>query len=152
VTRTAATLGLTAGVAAILLAALTGAAGDLVLALATPPPVVRAFLVGIAIVTALWLLGRSLRRIDDAGAIAAGGSGTTSTAELGAMLRGIRLVFLAAAALAVAIGWLVGHPLPIVIGLVIAGVDLAETSFLLLVAAGRRHEERAEEARIEGPR
>ena len=54
------------------------------------------------------------------------------------MLRGIRLVFLAAAALAAAIGWLVGHPLPIVIGLVIAGVDLAETSFLLLVAAGRR--------------
>ena len=57
-TRRAATLGLAAGVAAILLAALTGAASELVLALATPPPLVRAFLVGIAIVTALWLLGR----------------------------------------------------------------------------------------------
>jgi hypothetical protein len=54
------------------------------------------------------------------------------------MVRGIRFVFLAAAAFAAAAGWLVGNPLPIVIGLVIAGVDLAETSFLLLVALGRR--------------
>jgi hypothetical protein len=53
------------------------------------------------------------------------------------MVRGIRFVFLAAAAFSAGIGWLVGHPLPIVIALVIAGVDVAETSFLLLVAAGR---------------
>ena len=54
------------------------------------------------------------------------------------MVRGIRLVFLAVAALAAALGWILGHPLPIVIALIIAGVDVIETSFLLLVVRTRR--------------
>ena len=37
-----------------------------------------------------------------------------------------------------AAGWLLGHPLPLVVALVIAGVDILETSFLLLVVAFRR--------------
>jgi hypothetical protein len=42
-------------------------------------------------------------------------------------------VFLAVAAFAAAAGWALGHPLPLVVALVIAGVDVLETSFLLLV-------------------
>jgi len=49
------------------------------------------------------------------------------------MIRGVRLVFLAVAALAAGAGWILGHPLPLVVALVIAGVDVLETSFLLLV-------------------
>jgi len=49
------------------------------------------------------------------------------------MVRGVRLAFLAVAAFAAAAGWVIGHPLPIVVALVIAGVDVVETSFLLLV-------------------
>jgi hypothetical protein len=54
------------------------------------------------------------------------------------MVRGVRLVFLAAAALTAAAGWILGEALPLVIALVIAGVDVVETSFLLLVATARR--------------
>jgi hypothetical protein len=35
--------------------------------------------------------------------------------------------------LATGVGWLLGHPLPLVVAAVIAGIDLIETSFLLLV-------------------
>ena len=49
------------------------------------------------------------------------------------MVRGIRLAFLALAALAVAAGWLLAHPLPFVVALIIAGIDVIETSFLLIV-------------------
>jgi hypothetical protein len=53
------------------------------------------------------------------------------------MIRGVRLVFLAVAAFAAASGWLLGHPLPLVVALVIAGVDVLETSFLLIVVGLR---------------
>ena len=53
------------------------------------------------------------------------------------MIRGIRLVFLALAAAAAGAGWVMGHPLPIVVALVIAGMDVIETSFLLLVVRRR---------------
>jgi hypothetical protein len=53
------------------------------------------------------------------------------------MIRGVRLVFLAVAAFAAGASWLVGHPLRIVVALVIAGVDVLETSFLLLVVTIR---------------
>ena len=42
------------------------------------------------------------------------------------------------AALSAAAGWLLGHPLPFVVALVIAGVDILETTFLLFVIAVRR--------------
>ena len=47
-------------------------------------------------------------------------------------------MFLAAASFTAAAGWLLGEPLPLVIALVIAGVDVVETSFLLLVATRRQ--------------
>ena len=42
------------------------------------------------------------------------------------------------AAFAAAAGWILGSPLPLVLALVIAGVDVVETSFLLLVVGMRR--------------
>jgi hypothetical protein len=50
----------------------------------------------------------------------------------------VRLAFLAVAAFAAAAGWALGHPLPLVIAAVIAGIDVIETSILLVVVAGRR--------------
>jgi hypothetical protein len=96
-------------------------------ALVAPPPILRAALVGVAIVVGGALLVGGLRRVE--GAPADG----LCLPDLRRMLRGIRLVFLAVAAFAAAAGWLIGHPLPIVIALVIAGVDVIETSLLLLV-------------------
>jgi hypothetical protein len=53
------------------------------------------------------------------------------------MIRGVRLVFLAVAAFAAAAGWLLAHPLPLVVATVIAAIDVIETSFLLLVVTVR---------------
>ncbi len=112
-------------------------------ALATPPALIRAALVAGAVVLGLWLLVEAMRRLDasrgHASDPASGApSGEISTRDLAGLVRGIRLVFLAVAAFAAAIGWLVGHPLPFIVALVIAGVDILETSFLLLVVALRR--------------
>jgi hypothetical protein len=54
------------------------------------------------------------------------------------MVRGVRLVFLALAAAAAGIGWALGDALPLVVAMVIAGIDVVETSFLLLVVGSRR--------------
>jgi hypothetical protein len=116
------------------LAAGTAAGWDagLVQAIATPPAILRAALVGLAMVTGFALLGRAVTRLsaaDPAGA---------RERDLVSLTRGVRLAFLAVAAFSAAGGWALGHPLPIVIALVIAGVDVLETSFLLLVIATRR--------------
>ena len=124
-------------------------------ALATPPALIRAGLVAGAVVLGLWLLAEAMLRLrasrgrppepasesapDPASSAAADPpSGELSTRDLAGLVRGIRLVFLAVAAFAAAIGWLVGHPLPFIVALVIAGVDILETSFLLLVVALRK--------------
>ncbi|MGH2466623.1 MAG: hypothetical protein ACRDGL_02685, partial [Candidatus Limnocylindrales bacterium] len=102
-------LGTTTGLAALIVA---------------PPPFVR-FLLGLAaLLTGLVLVLRAGERLG-------------SDPEPRSMIRGVRLVFLAVAAFAAAAGWFIGSPLPVVAGLVIAGVDVAETSFLMLVTAGR---------------
>jgi hypothetical protein len=134
--RGSATVALGIGVVAVVAAAASGAAADALADLATPPALIRAFLVALAVVATGWLLRLALLRMEEARTVV-GADAVMTTTQLGAMVRGIRFVFLAAAAFSAAIGWLVGHPLPIVIGLVIAGVDLAETSFLPLVASGR---------------
>jgi hypothetical protein len=64
-------------------------------------------------------------------------AGTLSGRDLAALVRGVRFVFLAVAAFSAGAGWLLGHPLPFVIALVIAGVDVLETSLLLLVVTIR---------------
>jgi hypothetical protein len=136
--RLAMALVLLAGLAAIAVAMLTELVPDLLWTIAAPPPVVRAVLAGGAIVLAGRLLMSAVRRIHGSMQRDATTDGTRITdAHLGAMVRGVRLVFLSAASLTAAAGWLLAEPLPLVIALVIAGVDVVETSFLLLVASRR---------------
>ncbi len=123
------------GTFALLGGTLLGWNGELLAIVATPPPVVRAVLVAVAVVAALWCLVQAVRRLEAGREL--GGNDLTGT-DLAAMVRGVRFVFLAVAALSAAAGWLVGHPLPFIVALVIAGVDILETTFLLLVVAIRR--------------
>ena len=109
----------------------------------TPPSAIRAALIGLAVAVAMVLLIGALERLgaadDEADGLATGRRGGRGAdgRDIGRMIRGVRLVFLAVAALAAASGWLLGHPLPLVVALVIAGVDVLETSFLLLVVGLR---------------
>jgi hypothetical protein len=119
------------GVAALAIGTAFGWNASLVDAVVTPPALIRAALVATSVVIGGWLLVGGLRRI-----------GTSPldrsvAPDLPSMVRGIRLVFLGIAAFAAAAGWAIGHPLPIVIALVIAGVDVLETTFLLLVVRRR---------------
>jgi hypothetical protein len=122
---------LAAGVAAVVAATVLGGAGPLLDAVMAPPIVVRAALVGVSAVVALALLGRALA------ALGGGRGGDAPERDMATMIRGVRLAFLAVAAIAASAGWFVGHPLLLVVALVIAGVDVVETTFLLIVA--RRH-------------
>jgi hypothetical protein len=135
--RVAVALALVAGLVAIGVAMIAGMAGDALQAIASPPPIVRAVLAGSSIVAGGRMLVSAVRRIDSSMRRDPGDPGRIADADLGTLVRGVRLVFLAAAAFTAAAGWILGHPLPIVIALVIAGVDVVETSFLLLVASRR---------------
>jgi hypothetical protein len=132
-----------AGVVGMALAMLAGLFPDLLALVAGPPPIVRAGLAGLAIVLGGRLLLSAVRRIDGSmrrageGAANVAEAGRVADADLGAMVRGVRQAFLAVASFTAAAGWLLGEPLPLVIALVIAGVDVIETSFLLLVASRR---------------
>jgi len=107
-------------------------------AFVTPPAPIRATLVGVSAAVAVWLLVAALARL--AGDPAEAGRPIADRRDIGSMIRGVRLVFLAVAALAAGAGWILGHPLPLVVALVIAGVDVLETSFLLLVVTIRSKE------------
>jgi hypothetical protein len=120
------------GLGALAVGTAFGWDASLVEAIVEQPALVRAALVAAAVVGGAALLAGGLRRI---GAAPRPGE---AAPDLPTMVRGIRLVFLAVAAMAAAIGWIAGHPLPIVIALVIAGVDVLETTFLLLVVRRRR--------------
>jgi hypothetical protein len=126
---------LLAGTAALLGGTMLGWNGEVLDIIATPPPVVRAALVGLAVVAALWCLVEAIRRLEAGRHLEA--DNLTGT-DLASLVRGVRYVFLAVAAFSAAAGWLVGHPLPFIVALVIAGVDILETTFLLLVVAIRR--------------
>ncbi len=111
------------GAAAIAAAMIAGRTDILALALQPPPPVgwllgAAAALVGIVLL---------LRSADQVG----------TAAEPAELIRAIRIVFLSVAAFGVAAGWFIGSPVPIVAGLVIAGVDVLETTFLLIVTRSR---------------
>lgn len=125
---------LVAGLAILVLGTAFGWNAALVEAVVTPPSVVRAALVAAALIAGFLLLARALELLTRSGGPDA------SVRDVAGMLRGIRLVFLAVAAFSAAIGWLLGHPLPLVLALVIAGIDIVETSFLLLVVAARGSE------------
>jgi hypothetical protein len=120
------------GIGALLIGTAFGWDARVVDAIVTPPALLRAILAGGAVVAGLWLLATSVRQITEARAPESG------QPNLRLMVRGVRLAFLAVAAASASAGWLIGHPLPIVIALVIAGVDVVETSFLLLISAPQR--------------
>ncbi len=124
--RTSAILALAAGGLAILGATVLGARPDLLEAIVTPPPVVRAALVGGSVALGLVLVARSVSRMAEAG-----------RDDVPGLIRAVRLAFLAVAAFAAAAGWMLGHPLPLLVAAVIAGVDVIETSILLLVVLGQ---------------
>ncbi len=105
-------------------------------AIAGPPAIVRAALVGISALVGLALLSEAVRRLAAGRRVAAA---ELTGRDVALLIRAVRLVFLSVAAFAAAAGWLLGHPLPFIVALVIAGIDILETSLLLLVVA-LRHE------------
>jgi hypothetical protein len=135
--RVAAALALLAGLGGVAIATAVGVAPDLVAAVAKPPLIFRAGLAGFAIVLGGRLLLSALCGIDGSLRWRPGGNGLIADADLGMLVRGVRQVFLSAASFTAAAGWLLGEPLLLVIALVVAGVDVVETSFVLLVASRR---------------
>lgn len=123
--RRGAAIALAAGALAVAAATIAGTAQGLLDAVVTPPLIIRAALVGASVVLGLWLLARSVGRMAAAG-----------TTDVPGLIRAVRLAFLAVAAFAAAAGWALAHPLPLVVAAVIAGIDVIETSLLLLVVGG----------------
>lgn len=128
---------LLAGGLALVGGTLLGWHGELLDAIAHPPPLVRSALIGLTVVAALWCVLQAVKRLEAGRHIDAE---SMTGRDLATLVRGVRYVFLAVAALSAAAGWLIGHPLPFIVALVIAGVDILETTFLLLVVAIRRED------------
>jgi hypothetical protein len=120
--RIGAAVAIILGTLAVAAATVVGWSGGWLDAVVAPPLVVRAALVGGSVALGAWLLAQSAARMAAAG-----------TTDVRGMIRAVRLAFLAVAAWAAAAGWLLAHPLPLVVAAVIAGIDVIETSFLLLV-------------------
>jgi hypothetical protein len=119
--RLAAAVAIGLGLLAVIGATVAGSSAGLLETIVRPPGLIRAGLVGGSAALAIVLLSRSVGRL-------AGG-----TDDVRGLIRGVRLAFLAVAAGAAGAGWALGHPLPLIVAAVIAGVDVVETSFLLLV-------------------
>jgi hypothetical protein len=121
--RFGAVLALLFGALAIALAMVAGRT-DLLSVVLQPPAPVGWLLGAAAAIVGVVLLLRSADQV-----------GTSS--EPAELIRAIRIAFLAVAAFGASAGWFIGSPVPIVAGLVIAGVDILETTFLLVVATRR---------------
>jgi lysylphosphatidylglycerol synthetase-like protein (DUF2156 family) len=132
--RLVALVALALGAVAVVAATLVGANAETLDAIVHPPPLIRAALVGASAAIAVILLSRGLARL-------AGGRD-----DVPGLIRGVRLVFLALAAGAAGAGWILGDALPLIVALVIAGIDVVETSFLLLVVATGRTTHGADDA------
>jgi hypothetical protein len=129
--RLATAVTLVVGTAALVIAVLAGSNEDVLNAVVTPPPFVRAVLIAVCAVGGVALLAAAATQIG------AAGDGAAPERDLPGMIRGVRLVFLAVAAFAAAAGWLLAHPLPLIVAVIIAAIDVIETSFLLLVVTVR---------------
>jgi hypothetical protein len=114
------------GALAVLAATAAGGDGVMLTSLVHPPTIIRASLVGGSAALAVALLGGALARLAD------------GSHDVPGLVRGVRLAFLAMAAASAGAGWALGDPLPLVIALVIAGIDVLETSLLLLVVLRNR--------------
>jgi len=129
--RFTAAIAIGAGLLAVVAGTALGFAPAFLEAVVHPPAIVRAALIGGSVAIGVVLLTRSL---------AAMSAGETDIRRL---IRGVRLAFLAIAAFAAAAGWAAGSPLPLLVALVIAGIDVVETSFMLLVVGGPPADPRA---------
>jgi hypothetical protein len=116
---------LAAGLAALVIGTAFGWNAGLLSSLVTPPALVRAALVGAAAWLGVEMLRRALERLSNGD-------------DLRVLVRGVRYIFLAVAAFAAGAGWLLGSALPLIAALLIAGIDVVETSFLLIVVGARR--------------
>ncbi len=116
---------LAVGIGALVVGTAFGWNADLLTSLVTPPAIVRAVLVG----ASAWLGVEMLRRAL---------IGLSAGDDLRTLVRGVRFIFLAVAAFAAGAGWLLASALPLIAALLIAGVDVVETSFLLIVVGARR--------------
>jgi hypothetical protein len=115
------------GFLAIVAATVVGSNEGWLDAVVTPPPLIRATLVGLSVALGVGLLARAVTRMADAGAD-----------DVPGLIRAVRLAFLAVAAFAAGAGWALAHPLPLIVAAVIAGIDVIETSFLLVVVGRGR--------------
>jgi hypothetical protein len=113
------------GLAALVVGTAFGWNSGLLDTIVSPPPIVRAALVG----ASAWLGFEMLRRAL---------LGISNRDDLRVVVRGVRFIFLAVAAFAAGAGWLLASALPLIVALVIAGVDVVETSFLLIVVGASR--------------
>lgn len=120
------------GVLALIVATVVGWNAGWLEAVVSPPPIVRAFLVGLTVAVGVMLLTRSITQMS------ASGEQSPGQADVPGLIRAVRLAFLAVAAFAAAAGWALAHPLPLIVAAVIAGIDVVETSFLLLVVGKAR--------------
>jgi hypothetical protein len=130
--RAGAAIATVLGLVAVIVATVVGWNAGLLDAIVAPPPIVRAFLVGLAVAAGVTLLTRSIARMSASGDTPGG------EPDVPGLIRAVRLAFLAVAAFAAAAGWALAHPLPLVVAAVIAGIDVIETSFLLLVVGRGR--------------
>jgi hypothetical protein len=96
------------------------------------PILVRLALAAAAGLVGVWYLLAAITRLAGGGS-EDGEDRPAAKRPFAEMVRGVRYVFLAIAAFAVGSAFVVGHPLPLIIGLIVAGVDVVETSFLLIV-------------------
>ena len=103
--RLAALVALALGAVAVVAATLVGANADTLDAIVHPPPLIRAALVGGRVALAVILLSRGLARL-------AGGRD-----DVPGLIRGVRLVFLAAGGGAAGAGWALGDALPLIVAL-----------------------------------
>jgi hypothetical protein len=127
------------GAVAVLGATLIGA-GDVGGGMGSWPPLVRAALVGLSVAIGLALVARAVTMLAETHR----DGSSVETRDVRTMIRAVRLAFLALAAFAAAGAFLVGHPLLLVVAVVIAGIDVIETSFLLLVARTHQGDDRSE--------
>jgi len=125
--RLGAAVAISVGALAVLVATVVGSNGGWLDAVVAPHALVRAALVGLSVALGVLLLARSVGRMSASG-----------TDDVPGLIRAVRLAFLAVAAFAAAAGWALAHPLPLIVAAVIAGIDVIETSFLLLVVGRGR--------------
>jgi hypothetical protein len=114
---------LAVGVVGVVLISVSGRS-DVVTTLLSPPMPAR-LLLGIAafIVAVLIVLAAADRMRADA--------------DARGLIRAVRLMFVAVGLFAIAVGWFIGSPVPVVAGIVITAIDLVETSFMLLVTTAK---------------